>query len=107
MGFKERVIDAVKKIPKGKVMSYGQVAAAAGKPNGAREVGRILSSIDVKPNRIPWWRVLNNKGVISIKGNWTATKELQKKLLEKDGIIVSDDYKLDIKEYGYLKTSNS
>ena len=97
--FKDKVITFIKKVPRGKVVSYGQVAAACGKPNGAREVGRILRSIDSSEIPIPWWRVLNNQGVISIKGNWTASKELQMELLRKEGIEVNKDYTLDMKKY--------
>jgi len=128
--FKDRVLKFVKKIPKGKVVSYGQVAAAAGSPRAARQVGGILRRIDIlggpqisignlgkgaKPRRpkrakpilhakaggaiVPWWRVVNNHGIISIKGNWTATKELQRELLIKDGIKVTKDFKLDISKY--------
>lgn len=101
MGFKEKVIAFVKKIPKGKVVSYGQVAAACGKPKAAREVGRILGSIETSKASIPWWRVLNNRGIISIKGNWTASKELQAELLKKDGVNVSVDFTIDIEKYRY------
>jgi len=99
--FKEKVINFVKKIPKGKVASYGQVAAAAGSPRAARQVGAILRSIDTSTNKIPWWRVLNNNGIISIKGNWTATKELQRRLLIKDGVRVGENFILDINKYRY------
>ena len=100
MGFKEKVINFVKKIPKGRVASYGQAASAAGSPRAARQVGGILKSLE--PNTgIPWWRVVNNKGVISIKGNWTATKDLQKVLLVKDGVKVSEDFTLDMNKYRY------
>ena len=51
----------------------------------------------------PWWRVLNNKGIISIKGNWTATKEVQRELLLAEGIRVSKKYALDIKKYRWNK----
>lgn len=97
--FKQRVINFIKKVPRGKVVSYGQVAAFAGSPRAARQVGGVLKSVDVSTSPIPWWRVINNQGAISIKGNWTATKELQLNLLRKEGIKVGDDYKLDIKKY--------
>lgn len=99
--FKKKVLDFIKKIPKGKVVSYGQVAAECGKPRGAREVGWILRSLDVAKENIPWWRVVNNRGVISIKGNWTANRELQKSLLTKEGIKVGEDFKLKIENYRY------
>ena len=97
--FKDGVINFVKKIPRGRVASYGQVAAACGHPRAARQVGAILKLADISASQIPWWRVVNNRGIISIKGNWTATKELQKQLLEKDGIKVGRDFTLDIDKY--------
>ena len=99
LSFKEKVINFVKKIPSGKVVSYGQVAAAAGSPKAARQVGGILRSINAADGKIPWWRVINNQGIISIKGNWTATKELQRDLLRREGVKVSGDFTLDIEKY--------
>ena len=99
--FRESVIEYIKKVPKGKVVSYGQVAAAAGSPRAARQVGGILRALDPQDGKIPWWRVINSQGVISIKGNWTATKEIQKTLLQKDGVKISADYILDMGKYRY------
>lgn len=99
--FKANVINYVKKIPRGRVVSYGQVAAACGHPRAARQVGGVLRGLNIADEKIPWWRVLNNKGIISIKGNWTATKELQKSLLIKDGIKVDQDFTLDIEKYRF------
>ncbi|MBI5530029.1 MAG: MGMT family protein [Candidatus Doudnabacteria bacterium] len=103
MGFKENVIKFLQKVPKGKVVSYGQAAAAAGSPRAARQVGGILRSIDTTAEKVPWWRVVNNGGVISIKGNWTATKDLQKQLLEKEGIKIERDFSLDMEKYRWKK----
>ena len=75
------MINFVKKIPRGRVASYGQVAAACGNPRAARQVGAILRLADISASKIPWWRVVNNRGIISIKGNWTATKELQAEII--------------------------
>ena len=96
--FKEKVISIVNSIPKSKVVSYGQVAAYAGVPRAAREVGWIMNELG---GEVPWWRVLNNKGLISIRGNATADKELQKKLLEAEGIEISNNYELDMNKYRY------
>lgn len=97
--FKTAVISYIKKVPKGRVVSYGQVAAASGHPRAARQVGGILRAVDMPKEKIPWWRVINNQGIISIKGNWTATKELQAKLLEKDGVEIGNDFKIDMGKY--------
>jgi len=101
--FKDKVISTVKSIPKGKVLSYGAVASMAGSPRAARQVGFILRQAD--PGSLPWWRVVNSKGQVSIKGNLEASKELQKKLLEEEGVVVDNNYKLDLVKY-YWKRNN-
>jgi len=97
--FKDKVYEIVKSIPQGKVVSYGQVALLAGIPRAARQVGWVMSQI--KDNTIPWWRVINNKGYISIKSNEYSALE-QKKHLEDEGVIVTKDFSLDIKKYRYI-----
>lgn len=99
--FKQKVLEFIKTVPQGRVVSYGQVAAACGRPLAARAVGGILRSADTQKENIPWWRVVNNWGIISIKGNWTAGKELQRLLLKKEGIKVDKNFALDIKKYRY------
>lgn len=100
MNFREKVIAAVKKIPKGKVVSYGQVASYCGSPRAARQVGWMLHSIDGN-NQLPWWRVINNQGRISIKGNMMSTPLAQKEFLLSEGILVDEDMKIDIEKYRY------
>ena len=99
--FAEKVTLSVKKIPVGKVVSYGQIAAALGSPRAARQVGWALHSLDDSQEKIPWWRVVNNRGYLSIRGNDIATKDLQQSLLEKEGIKVSKEYVVDMKKYRY------
>lgn len=98
--FKDKVIAYVIKIPKGKVASYGQVAAAAGSPRAARQVGGILKAADPR-TKLPWWRVINSQGQISIKGNWEVSKELQSALLKREGIKVNKNFQIDINQYRY------
>ena len=98
--FKNKVIEAIKLVPKGKVVSYGQVAAYAGSPRAAREVGWLLMTLD-ENTKLPWWRVVNNQGKVSIKGNKHITPEMQKSLLESEGIPVSDDFSFEIEKYRY------
>ena len=100
MNFKQRVIAAVEAVPKGKVVSYGQVAAACGSPRAARQVGQVLRYLEWE-SPVPWWRVINNQGRISIKGNMYATPGLQKQLLQKEKVIVTNDMKIDIEVYRY------
>lgn len=100
--FKTRVIEIVCAIPKGKVLSYGQVAAYAGLPMAAREVGWILHTLGSDDVDIPWWRVVNNKGYLSIRGNQRADKELQAKLLRAEGVEVDHEFTLNMISYRYL-----
>lgn len=100
MNFKEKVIATINTIPKGRLVSYGQVAAACGSPRAARQVGWMLHTLD-GDNTVPWWRVINNLGYISIKGNFMSTPLAQKKFLEDEGIEISGDMKIDIEKYRY------
>jgi methylated-DNA-protein-cysteine methyltransferase-like protein len=100
MFFKNKVISIIKKIPYGKVTTYGTVAVLAGNPRGARTVGWILASQSEKYN-LPWQRVINRRGFISIKGSINS-KEVQKGLLQAEGIEVSPDFMVNLKEYGWF-----
>lgn len=97
--FKDRVLLVVSKIPYGKVASYGQVALLVGAPRAARQVGWILRGLGEETN-IPWWRVANNKGYISIKASRFSANE-QKALLDKEGIKVKDDFTFDLEAQRY------
>ena len=92
-----RIYEAVKKIPKGKVATYGQVAILAGEPKMARAVGNALHK-NPDPDSIPCFRVVNSKGRLS--GEFAFGGEsAQARLLEKEGIIVKDGT-VDLKKYG-------
>lgn len=103
--FKDAVIKVVRMIPKGKVVSYGQVALYVGMPRAAREVGWILNGLEVDSTSltIPWWRVVNNKGRVSIKGSRYSALD-QKRLLVKEGILVNEDLTFDIGKYRFVPT---
>ena len=99
--FTQKVIQVIQSIPRGKVVSYGQVAAYIGIPRAARQVGWILRSLEDGVS-MPWWRVVNNTGRISIEGNLHNDKELQKKLLQQEGVAVNEDYILNIEKYRFI-----
>lgn len=94
--FTEAVIEAIKKIPKGKVATYGQVAAMAGSPRASRQVVRILHSSSKKHN-LPWHRVINSQGKISLKKG--LGYEIQQALLEKERVKFQLDGSIDLKKY--------
>lgn len=98
MNFKSRVIKIVNKIPYGRVTTYGTMATLAGLPRGGRLVGGVLH---FNINASPWHRVINRHGFISTKCP-DHPKQLQKKLLEEEGIEVSDDFMVDLQKYGWF-----
>ncbi|UCD16479.1 MAG: MGMT family protein [Candidatus Zixiibacteriota bacterium] len=96
ISFSEKVKEIIKKIPRGKVAAYGQVALYAGNPRGARQVVRILHSSSRK-DRLPWHRVVNREGRISLKPNYGY--EMQKAMLEDEGVTFGADDVIDMKRY--------
>lgn len=93
----KKIYDAVCNIPKGKVATYGQVAALAGNPKMSRAVGNALHK-NPDPDRIPCYRVVNSKGELS--GAFAfGGKNVQAKRLMADGIEVVNG-RVDLKKYG-------
>jgi len=90
------VIGVIKKIPKGKVATYGQVAACAGNPRGARQVVRVLHTCTEK-HRLPWHRVLNRQGRIALKPG--LGYEIQKGLLRQEGVEFDENDSVDLGRY--------
>lgn len=93
----KRIYEAVKKIPKGKVATYGKVAEMAGDKKMARAVGNALHK-NPDPNGIPCYRVVNAKGELAGEFAFGGCGA-QAKLLQEDGIEVVDG-KVDLKRYG-------
>jgi len=102
--FKDGVIKIVNMIPKGHVVSYGQVALYLGMPRAARQVGWTLNLIGDKIS-LPWWRVVNNKGYLSIKGS-VYTVQDQKELLTQEGVDIDKDFCFNIEEYRFVPTED-
>ncbi len=91
--FKNRIYDLVARIPKGKVMTYGQLAALAGAAWAAWEVGQIAHT---GPSDLPWQRVVNKTGGLA-KG-YPGGLEGHKKAIEAEGVMVDSEYKVNVKE---------
>lgn len=92
----KRIYEVVKKIPKGKVATYGQVAELAGDKRMARAVGNALHK-NPDPDNIPCFRVVNAKGELAGEFAFGGAGE-QAKLLEADGIKVADG-RVDLEKY--------
>jgi methylated-DNA-protein-cysteine methyltransferase-like protein len=89
--FRDRVEALVAQIPRGRVMTYGQLAALCGDARAARIVGGIAHFGD--PD-LPWQRVVNKQG--GLAAGYPGGRAGHKQVLEGEGIVVSDNYQLDI-----------
>lgn len=87
----------VQRIPYGRVATYGQIAALAGKPRGARQVGYALYALPVDSS-LPWHRVVNHRGAISQRAESDAAEE-QQLLLEAEGLNIGDNGCVDLRRY--------
>lgn len=96
--FTERAITIIKNIPRGKVMTYGQIAKHAGSPRGARQVVRILHSMS-KKHQLPWHRVINSKGEIGFQDEEQFNR--QKTFLATEGVFLNNRGKIDLEFYQY------
>ena len=88
MSFFEKVYEIVKTVPEGKVISYGKVALLSGNPKAARQVGWALHA-NPYPGVVPCHRVVNRFGELSPAFAFGG-ENVQKKLLEKEGIIFDE-----------------
>ena len=93
----EKIYEVVKTIPKGKVATYGQVAMLAGNPRWSRVVGYALH-VNPEPGVIPCHRVVNRFGETS-KAFAFGGEDIQRKLLEEEGIVFGKDGKVDLTKY--------
>ncbi len=96
--FAKRVYEVVRSIPKGRVMSYGQVARMAGNPRGARAVGFVLHR-NPEPGVIPCHRVVFRDGS-TCTGYAFGGPEVQRELLREEGVQLLEDGRVDMQIYG-------
>ena len=93
--FKQKVWEIVGRIPRGKVMSYGQIAAVAGYPRNARMVGYALHAIP-DSGRIPWQRVVRKDGSLA---DFSDDGSRQYQLLKAEGVVFTLERKVDMEQY--------
>lgn len=101
-GFNEKVYRAAQSIPKGHVVTYGDIATYLGSPRVARHVGWALSALPeassgkiFNNHSVPWYRVINAKGRVSARDD-ILRGQLQLDLLAAEGVEISSDGKIDL-----------
>ncbi|PSU28534.1 MGMT family protein [Photobacterium lutimaris] len=93
--FSAQIYSQVHQIPYGKVTTYGDIAKFAGFPGYARQVGRLMATLP-EGSTLPWHRVVNAKGEISLKGD---DLQRQRRKLIDEGIEVGETGRLKLKQY--------
>jgi methylated-DNA-protein-cysteine methyltransferase-like protein len=94
-GYRERVFEIVRRIPPGRVMTYGQLAEILGEGYTARTVGFVMHSAD---ESVPWQRVINAQGACST-GRVVVPPDLQQRMLESEGILFDTKGRCDLSRY--------
>ena len=92
-----RIVDVARQIPRGRVATYGQIAALAGLPRYARHVGYALRELP-DDSDVPWHRVLGARGEVSRRSS-SDTHEIQRHLLEAEGIVFDERGRVDLDEF--------
>lgn len=91
---------AVRLIPRGKVATYGQIAAVIGKPRASRAVGRALRELPEElSHAVPWQRVINAAGRCSERGGFMADR--QRDRLAAEGVLIDANGKVDLRRVGW------
>lgn len=93
---RERVWQLVRRVPRGRVVTYGQVAALLGAPRAARAVGHAMRTC---PASVPWHRVVNGRGAISRRGDGSGMVS-QRLLLEAEGVHFARG-RIDVRRFGW------
>jgi len=93
----ERIYAVIRRIPKGRVATYGQIAQLAGLGGHARQVGYALSALP-EDRDVPWHRVINAKGEISVRSE-PGCENLQRAYLAKEGIVFDGNARVSLKRF--------
>jgi methylated-DNA-protein-cysteine methyltransferase-like protein len=97
--FYEKIYYTIRKIPRGKVATYGQIARLAGVGPNARLVGYALHALTPE-KRVPWHRVIGAGGKISLTGEGYS---VQRKILESEGVEFNEAGKIPLTRFGWAK----
>lgn len=95
-----RILTVIRRVPRGRVATYGQIAALAGLPGRARLVGRVLRD-GTAGDAVPWQRVLNARGEVSPRGGPGWEEGLQRALLREEGVAVDARGRIDLDRWGW------
>jgi methylated-DNA-protein-cysteine methyltransferase related protein len=97
-----RIYAVVRRVPRGRVASYGLIARVVGAGCGARTVGYALAAMPDKCD-VPWQRIVNREGRVSLPG---LGGEVQRALLEAEGVVFDALHRIDLARFGWAGAAN-
>lgn len=103
INFREQVLELIRKVPAGRLVSYGQIARVLGRPRASRVVGGFLYSLPPDDRVTPWHRVVNRQGKVSHREDLYSDRspvEIQQEILLKEGLEPGLDGSFSLSEYG-------
>lgn len=98
--FYDEVYRLVRQVPAGRVTTYGAIAALAGQPLARRAVGYALRKLPPDSD-VPWQRVINAQGKVSPRAQEGPDAFLQRRLLEREGVVFDAQDRVDLRRYGW------
>ncbi len=96
----ERFYEVVRRVPRGRVTTYGTVAREAGLPGRARQVGYAMAALP-DDHDVPWHRVINAKGEVSTRAGGHAFERIQRKLLEAEGVRFDERGRISLEDFSW------
>ena len=97
----QRFYDVVRRVPAGKVVTYGQVAAEAGLAGRARQVGYAMAALP-EGSDVPWQRVINARGEVSPRAEGPWAGRIQRAMLEDEGVVFDESGRVDLEVYRWV-----
>jgi len=95
---RQKIYAAVRRVPRGKVATYGQIAEIAGLKGHARQVGYAMAALQ-SSSALPWHRIINAQGRVSIRSAGAGSTIVQQQLLEREGIVFNGGGRVSLTRY--------
>ena len=97
---RERIYEQVRRVPRGKVATYGQIAMLAGLEGQARQVGYAMAAVP-SSSAVPWHRVINAQGRVSMRSEGPGGTIIQQQLLEREGVVFDEGGRVSLARFGW------
>jgi methylated-DNA-protein-cysteine methyltransferase-like protein len=102
---RQRIYAVVRRVPRGKVATYGQIAELAGLGGQARQVGYAMAAVP-SSSAVPWHRIINAQGRVSARSAGSGSTIIQQQLLEREGVVFDGGGRVSLPRYRWKPRSS-